>query len=190
VASELDSISSQSELREMFKLFDSTKFGIGIVEENDRPCALVSLRDLLGLYERDIISSPLSLGDVASPIFSLPADSTLRQALELMFQQRIRRVFIDKERAVISDRKIISYIFSSACLNDASKSDFDPLAAPLNKLDSIHPSFLVGTTNMKEAARIMSKEIEECLVCEKGIVTPWDVVMKPWIMRKMTLKGS
>lgn len=188
-ASELASISSDAEIEDLLELFDKTRFGFAMVEGEYELGALVSLRDLLGLYNKNVLSSTLTLNDIASPIFSMSGDSSLREALTEMFARRFRRIFLEgREYEAITDRRIISYIFSSSRLNELAQTEKDVLKAPISRLDATSAKWLSGRTKAKFAARSMMEQIEECLVCEKGVVTPWDVTMKPWKMGKLAVK--
>jgi CBS domain-containing protein len=191
-AQELATISADMDVDELLKLFDSTKFGFAMVVGKYELGALVSLRDLLGLYAKGYMNSSLILNDIASPIISMSSDATLREVLQEMFTRRIRRIFVDgkKKDQVITDRRIISYVFSSSRLEEIAKSSLDILDTPVNKIETMQPAALPSNTKLKDAAETMGGEIEECLVCEKGVITPWDVIMKPWKMRKLTLKAA
>lgn len=192
-AQELASITSNADIGRLLKLFDETKFGFAMVEGEFELGALVSLRDLLGLYKKGVFSTSLSLDQVASPIFSMPSNSTLRQVLEEMFKRRFRRIFLvdgNGEPRVITDRRIISYIFSTSRLDEVARTGTSPLNIAVDKLEAMQPPKLSGGTGVKDAASIMMEQIEECLVCEKGVITPWDVIMKPWKMAKLSLKSG
>lgn len=191
-AQELATISADKDVEELLKLFDSTKFGFAMVEGKYELGALVSLRDLLGLYIKGYMNSSLTLNHIASPIVSMPSDATLREVLEEMFTRRFRRIFVDGKKMdqVITDRRIISYVFSSSRLEEIAKSSRDILDTPVNKIETMKPASLPINTKLKDAAETMRSEIEECLICEKGVVTPWDMIVKPWKMNKLTLKAE
>jgi hypothetical protein len=62
------------------------------------------------------------------------------------------------------------------------------LDTTVGKLDTTQPANLPGNTKVKDAATTMIEQIEECLVSEKGVITPWDMIVKPWKMGKLELK--
>jgi hypothetical protein len=190
IAQELSSISWNTNLETLLKLFWETKFGFSMVEGKFETSALVSLRDLLGLYRDDVLSTTMSLGQIASPIFSMSSESSLKQVLGEMFVRRIRRIFLDGKdgNRVITDRRIISYIFSTSRLEELLHSPADLLEVPVGKLGTMRPPFKSEQTKIKKAAEAMKEQIEECLVCEKGVVTPWDMIMKPWKSGKLDVE--
>ena len=198
VALELSIISDSKDIESLIQVFESTKFGFAWVEGKSEVGGFAGLRDLLSLYENSILSTNLSVDDVASPIVSLPANSTLKQTIEEMFDRRIRRMFVADTDGVISDRKIIDYLFSTARLTQVQKNIYvfssaeEPetlLDAKLGDLDAIHPEEISSESSIKEAAMTMAGKIEECLICKKGVLTPWDLIMKPWLQGKLTISS-
>jgi hypothetical protein len=133
--------------------------------------ALVSLRDLLGLYKKGLVNTTLSAGQIASAIFSMPTDSTLRQVLMEMFTRRFRRIFLgdDENAKALTDRRIISYVFSTSRLSEVAHSPSNLLDTTVDKLEAMQPSKVSGKSKVKDVARVMMGEIEECLVCEKEV---------------------
>jgi signal-transduction protein with cAMP-binding, CBS, and nucleotidyltransferase domain len=77
------------------KIIENSKFGFAMAEGSFEQGAIVSLRDLLALYMKDSMSTSLSIDKVASPIFSMPHSSALREVLTEMFRQRFRRIFLE-----------------------------------------------------------------------------------------------
>ena len=130
----------------------------------------------------------MTVEQVASPIFSMPKDSTLKTVLQEMFDHRFRRMFVDGENSLITDRRIIGYIFSAARLTESTKKPETLLDAKLGDLERMEPIPISSQTNIKKAASSMKDAIEECLICDKGVVTPWDLVMKPFINGKLVIK--
>jgi hypothetical protein len=187
-AQEIATVSADTELSTLLKTFEKTEFGFAWVEGEFEVGALVSLRDILGLYESGTLTTNVSVDQVASPIYSMPSYVTIRQALTEMFDHKFRRVFLDQGMdRVITDRKIISYVFSAKRLDEAANSSNDILADSVQNLETMRPKRIKGNPKLKEAANALRSEVEECLVSEKGVITPWDVIMKPWKMRKLDI---
>jgi CBS domain-containing protein len=179
-ALELSTISIDGSIQELLDLFENTRFGFAWVE-SDRLGGFTSLRDLLELYKNGAIATEMTAGEVASPIFSMPKESNLKTVLEEMFHHRFRRVFPsdEKKNGLVTDRRIISYIFSASRLSEASKRPQELLDATLGDLHRIEPGTISERSPLKVAALSMNDSNEDCLVCEKGVITPWDLVMKP-----------
>jgi hypothetical protein len=191
VAQELSTISWNANIESLLRLFWRTKFGFSMVEGKFETEALISLRDLLGLYKKGILNTSLSIGQVASPIFSMSSDASLKEVLQEMFTRRIRRIFLNgrSDNKVITDRRIISYIFSTSKLEKIQYSPENLLETSVENLETIEPPSLSERLKLGKAAALMQEEIKECLVCEKGVVTPWDMIMKPWKSGKMVIEN-
>jgi len=171
------------------KVFSKTRFGFAWAElkSNSLVGGFVSLRDLLSLYSRSVISTDLSIGDVASRnVFSLRSDTSLKQALEEMITRRIRRVLISDTGRVISDRQIIDHVFSPARLEQVYATPPTLLDGKLGDLESTEPSKLHDDQSVKEAAELV-RESAGCVICRAGVVTPWDIIMKPWEQNKLRI---
>ncbi len=189
----LATIAAEDDVEKLLRIINRTGFGFACVEEKvgQEICGLVSLRDLLALYNKSIFSSELLVGDIASfPIFSLPEDTTLKNALGEMLRQGIRRVFISGTEKVVSDRSVINHIFSASKLNQTSNEPYDLLETEIGKIECSTPNKITSKANVKRGAELMVQNTDGCLVCERGVVTPWDLVIKPWKLGKLTISAQ
>lgn len=175
---ELSMIGSDKEVSSLLQVFQRTKFGFAWVE-SERLGGFASLRDLIELYKDDTIETKLRLSDLASPIFSLPADTDIRTVLREMFARRIRRIFIEGTNSLVTDRRIIGHLFSSSRLEETSENPKMMLDVTIGDIEPLTPQKTRGTVTAKKGAKMMENQTEECLVCESGVITPWDLIMKP-----------
>lgn len=83
---------------------------------------LVSLADLLRLYETGTIRTDLRVKNVASPILSMPRETMLRKVPEKMFSRKHRPIFVSRTGEFVGDRGIIEHVFSPAALSYAINS--------------------------------------------------------------------
>jgi CBS domain-containing protein len=186
-ALKLSIISATKSVESLLQVFKTTKFGFAWVEGRFEMGGFAALRDLLPLYDNSVLKTDLTVGEVASPIVSLPADTSLKDAIEEMFKHRFRRVFVGTTGAVVSDRKIIGYVFSTSRLSEVSERPEALLDASIGDLDGPRPLRISAKSSIKKAAKIMRGEVEECLICENGVITPWDLIMKPWLEKKLAI---
>jgi CBS domain-containing protein len=182
---ELSTVKADDDIQELFEVIKKTRFGFAWVEGKFETGGFASLRDLLGLYENGVISTDMTLGEVASSIVSLDKDASLKTALGEMFSHRFRRIFVGDR--VISDRRIIGYIFSPSRLNQVMNKPETLLDSKLGELEGLRPINVGQKSGIISASKTMRGEVEECLICEKGVVTPWDMLMKPWIAGKLKI---
>ena len=185
---QLSTVDVDDTIEKLLRVFEKTKFGFAWVE-SEKLGGFASLRDLLELYGNGAIDTSMTVEQVASPVFSMSADSTLKMVLKEMFNHRFRRIFVDGENSLVTDRRIISYIFSSSRLTTSTKKPETLLDAKLGDLDKMKPIPISGKTKIKKAASSMKDAVEECLICDKGVITPWDLVMKPLIAQSLSFKN-
>ena len=191
---ELTLVDADDELESLLKAFESRKLGFALAHDGGRTTrsGLVSLSDVLSLYGGGVIRSEATVEEVSTPIFSMPASTTVREALKAMFSHRYRRVFLsgDEGSSYVSDRSIMSYLFSPMVLEDLGREDGrDVLSTPIAKIDKATASVVSSRASLKASALALRKDRGGCLVTYEGrVLTPWDAVMKPWASGKLTIK--
>ncbi len=188
-ALELSTIDFDESLEALLRVFENTKFGFAWVESK-RLGGFVSLSDLVELYISGVIDTKMTAGEVASPIFSLPSESNIKMVLKEMFNHRFRRVFVSGDKGLVADREIISYIFSTKRLSEIAKSPETLLDAHLGDLDRMEPVRIRKSATIRAATLSMKEANEDCLVCERGVITPWDLLMKPFASGQLKIAGK
>lgn len=184
----LATLGSGRGLSALLETFAKTRFGFAKVEDGKDIGALVGLSDVLGLYETGAIASDLVVKDVGSRILSMPDYTTLNEALAAMFERRYRRVFLSGKRAFVSDRAMIGHVFSPAVLKTILQGSKNILEEPISAVHGMSAREVKPGTPLKEAARILHEEkAGQCLIFGETVVTPWDVVMKPWGAKALRL---
>jgi len=187
-ALELATIGVDKDIESLVGNFKRTKFGFAWVE-SEKLGGFASLRDLLELYETGVLETHLTLGELASPIFSMPKTATARNVLEEMFNRRIRRVFVEGKKTIVTDRRIIGFLFSTSRLGSTAKNPESLLDFNLGDIETLEPPFVRGSSSVRKGAKSLSDHSEECLVCEKGVITPWDLIMKPLALGVLKIRS-
>ena len=191
VSDQLSVVDARGPLSRLLDAFLSARFGFARVVEKRGVGGLLTLGDVQGLYESGAIRTRLRAEDVASRIFSLPPGTTLRAALNEMFRRRNRRVFISGTTEFVWDRAIIEHLFSPAFLAEYEKgATEDVLGGPISEVEAISALEAHGGMKLEEAADILTERRGQCLVFDDKVVTPWDVVMKPWEARALKIRAS
>jgi hypothetical protein len=190
VSEPLATIGADRALSNLLDVFLRRRFGFVRVVERKGAGALLTLPDVLGLYQGGILRSSLSLEDVASDAFSMPSKSTLREVLIEMFDRRIRRVFISGTREFVWDRSVIEHLFSPAVLARVAQLESqDILEIPISAIGTTTAKEAEGCMQLEEAAASLKAEPGQCLVYGGKVVTPWDIVMKPWKERELKIRS-
>ena len=172
-------VKSNRDLRDLLLVFQGGRFGFTAVTKGDMH-AMVGLSDVLGLYQNGTLGSDLTVRDVASQPFSVDRQTSLKEALSLMLERRIRRVFIEGANAFVSDREIVSSLFSPRKLKQTKRLPRTMLEGSLLEVGPVESVRVGGETSLKEAALLVTRTQGGALTCEEGVVSPWDIVMKPF----------
>ena len=194
VSDVLPSLSADDQVGSLLDAFARRRVGFAMVHATGKTkvdADLVSLSDLLTLYRRGTMKTELRIRDIGNPTFSLPPGTSIRTALRAMFRRRHRRVFINEERRYISDRDIMDRLFNPVAVDDFESGERDPLALQIGKLPRASPSRISRDESVFNAVRKLDGDHTTCLLTTNDrVVTPWDLVMKPWLSGKLTFEGK
>ncbi len=171
------------EFESLFKIFEVTRFGDTIIDRGEDTHALLTLTDLVDLLRQGIITSNVTAEEISSKSVSIPGDTPLIEAIKIMFQKRIRRLFIDnrvRDFEFISSRKIISFLFSPERLQVAKDNPERWLDANVSDVDLKRAEIVDDNYTANKVSRLIGTDLEDCLVTLKGrnVVTRWDLIIK------------
>jgi hypothetical protein len=190
VSKPLATIRADWPLSSLLDVFLRRRFGFARVVERKGAGALLTLPDVLGLYQDGTLRSALTLEDVGSTAFSVPGESTIKEVLVEMFGRGIRRVFISETHEFVWDRSIIERLFSPAVLARAARRESENiLEIPISEMRATTAKEAEGRMQLREAAALLKVEPGQCLVFSGKVVTPWDIVMKPWKERELKIRS-
>ena len=128
---------------------------------------------------RQLWKNNLKVGDLASsPVLSVRREDTLKEVLQVMLKHKKRRVLLYESRSVISDRGILNFLISSNNYEHFKEDPSELLEVTASELPSSFPPFVDSGMSIIEAARLMNPDYGDCLICDKGLVTFWDLVVK------------
>jgi hypothetical protein len=192
VSDELPVVGVDEEVGTLLDTFVMRKLGLALVREvspgNQSRDNLISLTDFLDLYGTGTISSTLLVEDVGTPIFSMEGETPLRTALQAMFSHGYRRVFIEGEETYLSDRALGNQILSPKVIAELGKEGADDiLSIPINKVKGSLPLRVPPRMSLKDAAFTLGRERGRCLRSGDKVVTPWDIVVKPWNAKRLKI---
>lgn len=192
---ELESFGMSDRVEDLLDSFERSKLGVALVNgkvRGESRTTLVSLVDLLRLYKTRQFESDMVVDEVGSPIVTLPGKTSVRSAVQTMFKLKVRRVFISGERSYISDRSIVERVLSPASLvrtpGDREMGAFDARIETLKKSPPLEVS---SGSSLQTAALKLRSEWGPCLMIqdEDVVLTPWDVIMKPWNAERLRMKA-
>jgi CBS domain-containing protein len=188
----VESVNGNRSLQDLLAMFAESKFGFTMVTEGPL-YAMISLSDVLQLYQSGEIDSGLVARDVAQGPVSADSAITIKDALSVMFRRRIRRLFIEGKTsrrqgtAFVSDREVISFIFSPKSLEESRESPETMLSAEIGEVGAIDAEQVDEDAPLSEVAKYLTRSQGNCVVCNKGLISPWDAVMRPYLTGKLDM---
>ena len=178
IVKETDSIVS------VIKAIRESNLGLVIVSRNggtSKVLTTLELRDFVRLYRSggELPEAKLKIGDLASsPVLSVKNESSLQDLLKTMLKFRVRKVFLPETRSLISDRDILSYITSPRIVEVMDKSPQLVLKTCVSELSSSQPPLVDSRMSIAEAVQLMNPDTGDSLICDRGLVTFWDIIIK------------
>lgn len=184
----ISALDADDDLSLILESFYRTRFGFARVKKGD-DAALIGLFDLLELYASGLFSSSLGLAAVASPMFTMGSGAALKDALAEMLGRKCRRVFISGTRDFIWDYAIIEHILSPTVLDLVTHGlAKDIFETPISEIQTMEAGEVVSGVSLEDAASALRAGRGRCLVFNDMVVTPWDVVMKPYGAGALTVR--
>jgi CBS domain-containing protein len=171
------------DVQSLLHIFEATSSGYAFLKESDSTAKIISMADLLSLYDKGIFSSELKVKDVASaPVFALSRNTTLVQTLSEMMRRKIRRAKIEDSRwELITDREILEFVFQVPW-NEGGGASWvvDQLKRPISDIKLETAPWVHEHLSLGEAAGLLLRSSRACALSRAGIITPWDLIIKPW----------
>jgi len=185
-------VSKESDLLSLLHVFESTMFGFALIHDKaNKIFAKITVNDLLTLFQHGMLSSKLLVKDVESaPMFSISKGAKIIDCLREMESREFRKVKIAGTSSVITDRLILSHLFDEKRLQRVSKIPQHLLDDTLEDLESIQGKWIDGRKNLSEAAESMTRANHGFLLTDNGIITPWDLIIKPWRLGDLRISNK
>ena len=185
----IGSVSENDDIVSLLHVFESSTLGYSAIENSaHKLIGIVSLVDMLHLYENKVFSSDLFIADVASsPIFGLRAETPLRRAVNAMVTRKFRRILIEGSKKIVSDTDIIDFLFEEERPKTFKFLSHRLLDGNLADLRGREPPTIQPTEPIASAAKITTTAHQNCLLTDSSIVTPWDIILKPWRLGRLQI---
>jgi hypothetical protein len=185
----LGALDYDDSLEKLLRIFDLTGFGDARVNAAAPPHALVTLDEVVSLYRERKLKCNLEVKDTASSALLVDPDAPLIEAMRLMCEKRVRRLFLrGKDGEFVSDRRILAFLFSPRALGIAKDA---PELWTGAKVSEIQPTIArpVSPHATVEDVGRMVEAGRDVFVLSDGtsLVSKWDLVMKPWKAGQLSL---
>lgn len=177
-------VNERTSIASVLKAISESRLGVVLVSRrigSSEVLTTVELRDFVRILRmgKQLRESSLKVGDLASsPVLSVRKEDTLKRVLQIMVKHRMRRVLLYQTKSVISDRDILNFLISPDNYERIKKGVDSLFDAKASELPSSSPPFVDSEMSISDAAKLMNPDEGDCLVCDKGLVTFWDLVIK------------
>ncbi len=174
-------------LDELLRIFVLTGFGDARVDSPQSPPALITLSEVVALYRERKLRCDLGVKDVASPAVVVDPDMPLMEAMNLMCETRIRRLFLrEKAGEFVSDRNILAFLFSPKGLKMARDSPDSWTRLRLSDVGSMFARIVSPDASVEEVGRMVEPGRDVFVLSDnESLISRWDLVIKPWKARKL-----
>ncbi len=182
----MPSLESNQSIRDLLLLFQGERFGFAAVTRKDM-FSMAELYDVLGLFKEGRLKTELRVADVATMPISVTRDATIRDSISLMLERRVRRLFIQGTGSFVSDREIISYLFSPRKLQETKDNQATMLSGKVIEARPVEALRIEADLPLAEAAQLVTQTQGGTLTCRNGIASTWDIIMKPFASGDLSL---
>ena len=159
-------------------IFNQTSFAFIPITKSGLVVTSLSVRDVLPVIMTTTFQGTLK--DIASPLVLISKRTNLKVALNLMFQKKIRNIIVESDNGygIINDRKILEFLFSQNGRKIMNMNSLGIQAVEIDLVDKLSAMRVSDTTTVSKAAELLTDINTPCVLLNKSIVTPWDIVMK------------
>jgi hypothetical protein len=173
-------------LASLLRVFDLTRFGAARVQRG-KEHALITLSDLVSAMSRGALYSEMRVSEVGSTPVAISSKATIREAVELMLNRRIRRLFLgDNPGKFVSGGSILGLIFDPGRLQKAGAYPQSWRDLAVTVLTPNEAQVVLPGTSLSEASKLMGPKPDDCLVTPDGkVISRWDLIIKPWKLGRL-----
>jgi len=185
----LGALEFHDSLERLLRVFELTGFGDARVNASLPPHALITLDEVVSLYRERKLECKLEVQEVASRAIFVDPDTKLMKAMNLMCDKRIRRLFLRGQEGVfVSDRNVLAFLFSPKALAVAKDAPESWTDVNMSSIPSMKASIVSPQARVEDVAS-MPEARHGVFVLSDGasLVSRWDLVMKPWKTRQLSL---
>lgn len=169
-------LDADAPLKDALSIFSETHFAFMPISSGANVAASLSIRDLLGVVDRD-----RKAGQLASPLTTVSEQMSVADALKFMVEKGVRNLVVQRNDGpyVINDRRVLEFLLGHEARQLVAEKGFSALAGvPLSHIGFYKGKTISPDENTGTAAKMLSEVGTPCIFAGDKILTPWDLVMK------------
>ena len=176
-------------LEKLLRTFELTGFGDARVNGSVPPHALITLDEVVSLYRERKLKCDLEVKEIASRTLFVDPDTKLLKAMKTMIDKRIRRLFLHgEEGAFVSDRNILAFLFSPKALAAEKSAPDSWTDVSVSSIPTTKATFVSPQASVEDVGSMPEPGHDVFLLSDgASLVSRWDLVMKPWREKRLSL---
>ena len=185
----IGSVGFDDTFENLLRTFELTGFGAAKVEAVSPPPALATLNEIISLYGEGKLRCKLEVKEVASRAVFADPNISLTEAMKMMCEKRIRRLFLTgKSGEFISDRSILSFLFSPKALKVARDFPDSWMDLELSGIQTMRARPVSSHAAVEDVGKMPESGRDVFILYDEvSLVSRWDLVMKPWKAGQLNL---
>lgn len=178
----IGSVEFEDPLERVLQVYEKTGFADARVDGNGGPPALITLDEVVSLYRERKLRCAVPASEVASRVAAVPPSLPLIDAMRVMCERRVRRLFLQGKRGeFVSDRQILSHLFSPAGLKLVRDSPGAWGGMKISDVPSRKAQVVSPTAALEDLGRLLQPGRDVFTFADgSSVLTKWDLVIKPW----------
>jgi predicted transcriptional regulator len=188
----IGSLEFQDSLEDLLRIFEVSGFGDAKVDSPPLPPALLTLNQVVSLYRSKKLRCGLRAKEIASRTVLSDPEMSLTEAMGLMCQKRIRRLFLrGRKGEFVSDRGILAFLFSPMGLKVARDTPESWMDIKLGAIRSMSAHAVEADALVEDVGKLVEHGRDVFVLSDgEQIISKWDLVMKPWRQGELRLAST
>jgi len=198
---EIGRVDPMEPLTEILNVMIHTNFGhVCVIKPNTADLEIVgtvSLRSLV-MYAPSLgpsfgLNENLNVEGFSSPLLEAAPEATLDEVVQIMLTKGVRRLAIrgssqHPETVMVDDRIISQHVFSSTGFAAWKESPEKFFKTRVEELQLAQPGIVSSKLSLLAAWSMIYLNKAECLIVDNNkILTPWDIIIKPYMRMKQSI---
>ncbi|KAF6246239.1 hypothetical protein C6990_10175 [Nitrosopumilus sp. b3] len=166
-------VSSQTKFKDLMDTWKNSRRAFAVIQNKSGSYSPVSARKMLEVgkkYKTDLSVSSMP----KKKIITFQGDEPLRDILDLMFDNKTRKLLLGTSNQFISDRTILEGL---SRITKFQKDVDNLLDVPINKFTFDHIKVLTEDISFDKLCSVMDRMEHPYVIYKDIVVSPWDICL-------------